>query len=250
MALTLALVLACVGVGAAVALDVQYDVVGDGIFSDEGDPGISDVRNEDAGPIPSGVEDDFVHVIAPSEQCWQFSLNRRGLGDTPSRIEHGCGGKSVVLDATGGLRAYLGLQPQSWSDIGMRIEVDGEIVRDILPAPYGGLAVEYADDLRENTIDVRLMAPPDGCWMATIEDDVFHECGSTLLPLQVRGNVNGVFERTPPAGWTWCLVVEWDGNVVQTVGPDSNPVYPLGFGWGPPDDSGIPYDPQIDPVSC
>ena len=105
---------------------------------------------------------------------------------TPLRGSSTVAAESVVLDATGGVRAHLGLQPQSWSDIGMRVEVDGVIVRDILPAPYGGLAVEYADDLRENTIDVWLMAPPDGCWMATIEDDVFHECGS--IPASVAGS--------------------------------------------------------------
>jgi hypothetical protein len=131
-----------------------------------------------------------------------------------------------------------------------RVEVDGQIVRDIRPAPYGGLSVHYTD-LRENTIDVWLMAPPDGCWMATIEDHAFHECGGHLIPLQVRGDINVVFERTPPASWTWCLVVERDGIVVHTVGPGSNPEYPLGFAWSPPEAPGSPPAyPNIERVSC
>lgn len=197
----------------------------------------------DDDPSEPADTTDFVHIIAPSQHCWKLSFGT-------TRVDTGCGEESVDVEGTGGQQVFLSTEPSGWWDIGMRIEVNGEIVRDIRSAPYGGLSASYAEDRPENTILVRFMAPDDGCWTATIEDEIRDGCGSLTFPLNVRGDINVVFERTPPAAWTWCLVVEADGKIVQTVGPDSNPDYPLGFWWGPPELSGNPPDLQVEPVTC
>jgi hypothetical protein len=207
------------------------------------------ITTDAPGPTITTDVDDAVHVIAPPGKCWQLGLGH-SLADSGARVEQGCGATTVTVDATHGVRAQLGPEPRGWWDIGMKIQVDGAIVRDIRPAPYGGMTVHYADELPERTIDVRLMAPEDGCWTATIEDELRDGCGGLTLPLRIRGDINVVFERTPPAAWTWCLVVEADGEIVQTVGPDSNPDYPLGFWHGPAEISGNPPALQIEPVTC
>jgi hypothetical protein len=113
-------------------------------------------------------------------------------------------------------------------------------VDDLPSAPAG-------DELPEQTIEVRLMAPDDGCWRATIGDEVRDGCGGLTLPLLVRGETNVLFERTPPAAWTWCAVVEVDGKVVMTRGPDSNPDYELAIWYTPTE---YPAEYQIEPVTC
>ncbi|MGH3127055.1 MAG: hypothetical protein ACRDPX_03965, partial [Gaiellaceae bacterium] len=66
--------------------------------------------------------------------------------------------------------ASLGRVPQGWWDIGLTLEVEGRIVRDVRPAPYAGITLHYSDQPPEETILVRLTAPDDGCWTATLED--------------------------------------------------------------------------------
>jgi hypothetical protein len=107
-----------------------------------------------------------------------------------------------------------------------------------------------AVDPNEATLRVRLMAPDDGCWTRTIEDEVERGCGSLTFPLQVRAGVPVVFDREPRAAWTWCIVVEEEGKIIMTRGPDSSPDYSLDFSWQPPELSGNPPDLQIEPVTC
>lgn len=198
-------------------------------------------------PSVPATRPNAVHVIAPPQSCWQLRLAESDAsGET--RLIGGCGRKVVPIDPAERI-VSLDRKPYGFWDLGMRIVVNGAVVRDVRPAPYGGLRVNWADRLPEKTIVARLIAPEDGCWTATIEDEIEDGCGSRDLSLDVRGEVLVAFERNPPAAWPWCLNLELDGRVVQTFGPDSNPSYPLAFWYAPPE-PGYGEDGEVEPVDC
>jgi hypothetical protein len=212
--------------------------------SDEGRSVGDRVEEVDSHP---GNGQSFVRVLAPSRGCWQLSLGE-SVASSDIRLEEDCGPTVVPIDPSEGI-VSLGRQQEDWWDLGMRIVVNGVVVRDIQPAPYDSLSVHWSDGLPETTIVARLTAPADGCWIATIEDEIEEGCGSRDLSLDVRGEVNVVFERDPPGAWTWCLNLEVDGRVVQTLGPGSNPVQPLGFRYAPPE-PGYGANVEVEPVRC
>jgi hypothetical protein len=199
-------------------------------------------------PEPTEVSDGVVHVIAPPGGCWQLALGESDSSPV-TRVEQGCGPGDIPIDADEGL-VSLERQPRDWWNLGMRIEVNGVVVRDIRPAPYLGLTVHWSRRFPEKTIHARLTAPDTGCWKATIESEVEKGCGSKDLVLDVQGDINVAIERDPPAAWTWCLNLEADGKVFQTYGPDSNPQYALGFGYGSSDYPGNTPDAPVPPVTC
>ena len=98
------------------------------------------------------------------------------------------------------------------------------------------------------TVLVRVDAPEDGCWWATIDGRLLRTgCGSVAFPLEVQGYeyVSVHFERQMPGDWHFSAAIEADGRIVQTVGPTSTQYPSLDIGYRIPETGLVPTGPPI-----
>lgn len=175
----------------------------------------------DVGVLPSllGAHTDVLQIEAPPEGCWSL-----GLGRTERdvfEVATGCGPTSIDLQQGDQVYALITKRPAdaTW-DLGAKLKVDGELVRQIAPAPYPALTVRHDVRLPPKTVLVRVDAPDGSCWSATMDNDgVRRGCGALAFPLEVEDSVILRFERQKPGDWHFTVAIEVDGRVVQTVGP-------------------------------
>jgi hypothetical protein len=130
----------------------------------------------------------------------------------------------VGLSAVLGLAVLLGLA--LWTE---RSDAEAEdttpVVETTMPLPPDPEPepepAPTTEALTEGVV-VRVDAPADRCWSATIEAQPWAQgCGPAALRLEVGSSLVVIhFERQPgPTDWHFSTAIAVDGQVVQTVGP-------------------------------